>query len=197
MTNYKIQNKITKIVCMGDSLTEGWELGNALPYPNLLEQAMQISVVNSGISGDTTGGMLARFKPMAIDHKPSHLIIMGGTNDLWMGVPISNIMANILAMKRFASYHKIETVIGLPTPFYPPDDDYLNPVFTASGSLTHQIQEYRYNLQNFCNKAPTPYIDFSSGFNKSLMFHDGLHPSAKGHELMKSNALKVLKSKVS
>lgn len=194
---YKVQTKIKKMVCMGDSLTEGWNLGSSKPFPNLLEQQLQVPMVNSGISGDTTNGMLARFKHMAIDHKPSHIMIMGGTNDLWMGVAMQQILANILAMKRLALYHKIETIIGLPTPFYPPDNDYSNPVFTDNESLKHQIQEYRYKLIQFCSKGETAYIDFAAGFNADLMLSDGLHPNARGHELMKNNAIQILKAKAS
>ena len=189
-------NKIKKLVCIGDSLTDGWQLGQDQAWTNLLEQELSVTVINSGIAGDTTAGMLARLKTMAIDYKPSHIMITGGTNDLWLGVAMANILANILAMKRLNLYHKIETIIGLPTPFYPPDDDYANPVFTDNNTLAQQIQIYRHSLRNFCAKAPTPFIDFASGFSQELMLADGLHPNAKGHELMKDNALTLLEGRV-
>lgn len=65
----------TKIVCIGDSLTEGYGLDKNMAWPALLQNRLNITVVNSGISGDTTSGMLARFYPDVIQHRPTHVII--------------------------------------------------------------------------------------------------------------------------
>ena len=69
---------------MGDSLTEGYGIPQHTRWSNLLANETGLPIINSGISGDTTAGMLARFKPMVLDHQPSHVIIMGGTNDIYM-----------------------------------------------------------------------------------------------------------------
>lgn len=67
-----------KIVCIGDSLTEGYQMDLSKRWTDVLQEKLDIEIINSGICGDTTGGMLARFKEMVIDHKPTHVIIMGG-----------------------------------------------------------------------------------------------------------------------
>jgi lysophospholipase L1-like esterase len=73
-----------KIVCMGDSLTEGYMIDLSQRWSEVLKKSLGIDLLNSGISGDTTGGMLARFKPMVIDHHPTHVIIM--TNDVSLNI---------------------------------------------------------------------------------------------------------------
>ena len=37
-------------------------------------------------SGDTTAGMLARCERLLMEHQPSHMLVIGGTYDLWFGL---------------------------------------------------------------------------------------------------------------
>jgi lysophospholipase L1-like esterase len=48
------------IVCHGDSLTEGSDLENNYTWPQLVENQIQVTVINRGIGGDTSGGLLGR-----------------------------------------------------------------------------------------------------------------------------------------
>lgn len=50
-----------KIVCLGDSLTYGYGVPRKDGWVSLAAQATGHTLVNKGVSGDTTGGMLARF----------------------------------------------------------------------------------------------------------------------------------------
>ncbi|HKJ99099.1 MAG TPA: hypothetical protein VJ959_09270 [Desulfotignum sp.] len=50
-----------KIICHGDSLTRGSDIATPHTWTALLGNQLNIPVVNTGISGDTTAGMLARF----------------------------------------------------------------------------------------------------------------------------------------
>ena len=77
------------IVCHGDSLTEGAEVEQSDTWPALAEKELNIRLVNSGISGDTTGGLLSRFYHDVIQYRPDILIIMAGTNDLWWDLSIN------------------------------------------------------------------------------------------------------------
>ena len=89
----KIQPTYTKakgarIVCMGDSLTSNyiWGVGLNKFYPRLVQDALNAlgcSVLcrNFGVSGETTGQMLARSAVMTQYEVPDMAIIYGGTND--------------------------------------------------------------------------------------------------------------------
>ena len=51
------------IVCHGDSLTAGADLNPNYTWPLLVENQVKVKIINSGIGGDTSGGLLGRFYP--------------------------------------------------------------------------------------------------------------------------------------
>ncbi|MFT6707865.1 MAG: acyl-CoA thioesterase-1, partial [Flavobacteriales bacterium] len=53
--------QIKKLVTLGDSLTEGYNIDKLKRWTKLLHQKHNLEIINSGISGDTTTGMLSRF----------------------------------------------------------------------------------------------------------------------------------------
>ena len=64
-----------RVVFIGDSITEGWsEL-----FPEFFEGKPH---VNRGISGQTTGQMLIRFRQDVIELRPQTVVILAGTNDI-------------------------------------------------------------------------------------------------------------------
>lgn len=186
---FMVMNK-GEIVCIGDSLTEGYGVDKTQCWCDLLAEELGIEIINSGISGDTTGGMLARFHEMVIRHQPGHVIIMGGTNDLWLNLPYNLIIANIMAMTRYARHHGIVPVIGVPTPFFfqsktQREEDNL---FIGEAEHSKRIGEYQKILKNFAQNDGWQCINFGAGFTPDLVLNDGLHPNKQGHILMKENA---------
>ena len=77
-----------RIICHGDSLTEGKDIEAAYRWPSLLQNALGTEVINTGIGGDTTAGLLSRFATDVIPRKPDAVILMGGINDFWWDLPI-------------------------------------------------------------------------------------------------------------
>ncbi len=71
-----------RIVCFGDSLTScGGEGGR---YSDMLQQSLPgYVVVNSGVSGDTLAGGLARIDSAVLKHRPVCVIVGLGANDYW------------------------------------------------------------------------------------------------------------------
>lgn len=53
--------KTYKIVCIGDSITFGYEIKEAQKRTALLSEALGLEIVNCGVNGDTTADMLSRF----------------------------------------------------------------------------------------------------------------------------------------
>jgi len=91
-----------KIVALGDSLTVGEtefefsDSGQPTSYPKYLEllaeehlrslqSDVKVNVLNRGINGDLTSGMLERFSRDVVDEKADYVIILGGTNDIGWG----------------------------------------------------------------------------------------------------------------
>ena len=71
-----------KIICFGDSLTScGGENGR---YSDMLQQSLpDYTVINSGKSGDTIAGALARLEADVLRHRGQYLVIGIGANDYW------------------------------------------------------------------------------------------------------------------
>ncbi len=107
------------IVCFGDSLTAGFQSPTAdnphgieTPYGRFLQEltgpAVRVSV--SGICGELTGEMARRFRLAVLAHQPTHVVILGGTNDLgWNALP-EDIMRNLLKMYELAAAAGIKPV---------------------------------------------------------------------------------------
>jgi lysophospholipase L1-like esterase len=70
------------IVCLGDSITYGFPYGPATSWAARLSENIEARVINKGINGNTTSDMLARFERDVLKYKPTHLILMGGINDV-------------------------------------------------------------------------------------------------------------------
>lgn len=180
---------------MGDSLTEGYGIPESDRWSDLLEKDLKIEIINQGISGDTTGGMLARFQTDVLVEKPTHVIIMGGTNDLWFGLSSKLILSNYHSMLRHARRAGIQAIIGLPTDIFHEgflDED--DPrIFTPLAELSEKIKDFRSQLKIYGNDQELLMIDFSKDLKPNHFLLDGVHPNEAGNLVMKDNAKPVLK----
>ena len=82
------------IVFFGDSLTEG--VGST--QSNLvdwLEAYAGYSIVNAGVSGDTTEDALLRITNSVLAHNPNIVLILLCGNDILQGLPISQTFSNL------------------------------------------------------------------------------------------------------
>lgn len=87
-----------KVVCFGDSLTAGYIDGvRYAPYGQFLQEKLgeRGSVIVSGQNGELTESMVRRFSSDVLDHKPSHAIVLGGTNDLGHGLSPEQIIGQL------------------------------------------------------------------------------------------------------
>lgn len=102
-------SKIEKtILALGDSLTAGYGLPTTDSYPSQLEQKLtekwyNYRIVNAGVSGDTTAGLLSRLD-WALDAPPpekgdwggfSLVILCIGANDAFQGKSVEDIEKNL------------------------------------------------------------------------------------------------------
>ena len=115
------------ILCLGDSLTEGFGVASTHSYPALLQQRLiehgvPFRVLNAGVSGDTTQGVLHRLD-LILDTPVVMAIVTIGLNDIFMGIPPSAIRRNMGRIIQRLHQHRIQVILSglaLPTDF-PPD----------------------------------------------------------------------------
>ena len=179
-----------KLICLGDSLTEGHEISKDTNWVSRLNDLVSYDVINSGICGDTTTGMLSRFRHDVLEHKPSHLIILGSSNDIYFNVPLSIIISNLYAMTRLANSNCIQVILGLPPKTY-----YKSPIRSIGDSfdMDDAIDNYRDVLRLFCVEHELDYIDFNDNLSEMSYLNDYLHPNETGHHIMIETVLDHLK----
>ncbi|NNL33365.1 MAG: hypothetical protein HKO80_09190 [Flavobacteriaceae bacterium] len=168
-----------KLLCLGDSLTQGYEIPENLRWTDLLSKELGIEVINCGISGDTTAGMLSRCMGALIEHEPTHLIVLGGTNDLWFGLNDEQILANIHAIYRQAKYHNVECIIAIPPPVIQ-----LNELNLVHENYSECIRSFQSALMQYAKDDECPYIKFSKELKSDHYLEDGVHINEKGQVIM-------------
>ncbi|KZL17030.1 Arylesterase precursor [Pseudovibrio axinellae] len=96
------ESKPVKLVALGDSLTAGYQLPPEDAFPVKLEKALQekgynVTVVNAGVSGDTTSGGLSRLD-WSVGDDVDGVILELGANDALRGLDPSSTRKNLDTM---------------------------------------------------------------------------------------------------
>lgn len=164
-----------RVVFFGDSITEGWDLAQAFPGR---------PYINRGISGQNTSQMLRRFRADVVDLNPKVVIILAGTNDIAAGFPLEKIKNNIAAMVEMAGAKGIRVVLASVLPVRDIRED----TSLRRPDLIRALNEW---MKGLSAEKRLVYLDYFSamadgdGLLRPELSGDGLHPNAKGYEVMK------------
>jgi acyl-CoA thioesterase I len=109
-----VANANAQIVALGASSTEGYGVGTSAAYPAQLEAILRaggrpMSVSNAGVSGDTTGGMLARLSG-AVPEGTRIVILQIAGNDRARGISDAVAAANRAEIRRRLHARGIRTI---------------------------------------------------------------------------------------
>jgi lysophospholipase L1-like esterase len=160
-----------RVAFLGDSITQGWA------YP----------AANFGIFGNTTLQMLEREAAVLADHHYAKVIILGGTNDVLLGIEpettVSNLEKIALAVERSGA----EPVLcEIPPIFHSlkPDDtkDYSKDVRGLNGQIARLAADHRWRLVDYYD--PLRYHPNVSS--------DGVHMKRRGYLLMEIALLRAV-----
>lgn len=176
------------IVAFGDSITYGYPFTPLDSWVEALRRETGWKVVNSGVSGDTFSDMLLRIKRDVLDHKPDIVIVMAGTNDVYIGLSQPQIEQsfNILLDRLFAQ--GIEVWLGLPLPV---DDN-----------MELSLALWRNKMRVCAREKGLFVIDFyrdfidKTGKIRNDLLLDGCHPNRTGYKVMGERIISFLKEKV-
>jgi len=138
-------------------------------------------VVNASISGDTSSGGLARLPRILARQQPAIVIIELGGNDGLRGLPVSNLRANLAAMIELTQNHSATAVltgIQIPPNYGPSYTEALANIYPELAS------EFKIPLVNFLMEGVA--------LDTELMQSDGIHPNARGNDVMLENVWAVL-----
>jgi lysophospholipase L1-like esterase len=169
----------SRVVFMGDSITDMWKLGQYFP---------EKPYVNRGIGGQTTPQMLVRMYPDVLNLHPSVMVLLAGTNDIARNTgpeTIEMIQDNFRAMAELAQAHGIKLVICALTPV----SDYTVRKQTVQRPPADILRLNDW-LKKFSDQIHAVYVDYhaaladANGYLKEGYSMDGLHPNDKGYALM-------------
>ncbi len=103
------------VLAFGDSLTYGVGTGQGASYPVVLQELIGKTVVNAGVSGETTGEGLQRLPQVLDEHEPRIMLLCLGGNDMLRKLPATEMAANLRAMVELAREQGVAVVlIGVP-----------------------------------------------------------------------------------
>lgn len=181
-----VQPQPTKILFFGDSLTAGFGLPDpTLAFPNQMEIEMnktpkKVKVINSGLSGETSAGGLARIDWVL--RQPIDVFVLElGANDGLRGLPLDQTKKNLQAIidKVKAKYPKAKIVLAgmmVPPNMGPAYSDQFKKVYPELAEK---------------NKCPLiPFLLDGVGGNEKLNQSDGIHPNEDGHKIIAKNLAK-------
>lgn len=168
-----------KVMAFGDSLTAGYGLTVRDGFVPRLEAALKaegynVTIVNAGVSGDTTAGGKARLD-WSLAEKPDAVLLELGANDALRGLSPGASEANLEAMLKVLKERKIPVLlIGMKSP---PN---LGPEYVTAFEAIYPRLAARYGIPLY------PFFLDGVAASSTLNQPDGIHPNADGvHEIVR------------
>ena len=183
-----VENGTKVILFYGDSLTAGYGIKLEEAFPALIQEridslGLSYTVINSGVSGETTSGGLNRIN-WVLNQKVDVFVLELGANDGLRGIPLSETHQNLQAIIDLVWEKNADTKIILAGMQIPPN---MGPEYT---------REFRGIFPELAEKNKIPLIPFlleGVAGDPDLNLEDGIHPTAEGHEILSENVWEVLK----
>lgn len=148
-------DKKIKIICFGNSITNGYKVNTKItvenPYPYALQKLLQkkykndsILVIKEGKNGRRTDQALL-YLPQIIAQKPDILILEFGINDVYSNFSSDFFNQKINEIVEKLKENKIKTLITSPTP-----------ILT---NYSKKVWELTKKLHQFCQKKQIPFVN--------------------------------------
>ena len=169
-----------RILVLGDSLSAGYGIELEESWVSLLAERVAenhpYQVVNASVSGETSGGGLARLPALLKEHTPALVILELGGNDGLRGHPL-NIMQqqleSIIQKSQDAGAQVLLLGMQIPPNYGQRYTERFHQVYT-------QLAE-KYEL------AYVPFFLEGVAVDRDLMQRDGIHPTAEAQPAMLDN----------
>lgn len=173
----------SKVLALGDSLTEGAGVAQQEAWPNLLASRTEWVVINGGVSGDTSGGALQRLPSLLEQHTPALVLVTLGGNDMLRHIPQQETIANLEKILTLIKAHGAKPVL-LATP---------NP--SLMGAVFQHLSAADF-YQQVADAQHIPLIKdaISDVISDPQLKGDPLHPNAAGHALLSEKIFEELKT---
>ena len=184
----QVMSKPITILALGDSLTEGLGVDPNDNYPAQLQAKLKqmgyenVEVVNSGLSGETSTGLVNRLDWVA-QTKPDITILTIGANDAMRGLELTTIEENIRTAVTHLQDNGSEVILGGMQIY-----DNLGNDYVKSFSAIYPRVAKDMNLKMI------PFFLDGVGGKAELNQADAIHPTKEGYTIIvDNNILPILK----
>jgi len=165
-----------RILAFGDSLTQGYGVPPGMDFPNVLERALKAkgvtaTIINAGVSGDTSAGGLARLDWSLGDAKtqPDAAIVELGANDGLRGLAPAEMEKNLDAILARLKARNIPVLLaGMKGPRN------FGSAYAAEYDAVFPRLAKKYGVLFY------PFFLEGVALDRALVQPDGLHPNPKG-----------------
>lgn len=187
-----------KLLCLGDSLTYGYDVACEYRWTTRLAKERGISVCNEGLCGDTTGGMLYRARRMKLAPFDA-FFFMGGSNDILMDISPDQVRQNLEAIAHLFQDEKKAAYIGVP-------------ILTKAESAlfgwqgrhdvarhNEALRSHRQWLLQLAQQYHFTAVDFYGAMlqaeqeGQTNLYADGVHPNEAGYAVMARQAIQIIR----
>ena len=173
------------LVCFGDSITAGYGLRSGQAYPDALQRDLDnrgyhYKVINQGVSGATTKDAVASLRSLLTLH-PDAVIVEFGGNDGLRGLPLAQTRRNLdTILTALESAHIKILLAGITLP----------PNY--GGEYIESFEQLFRELAAKHHTAFVPMIYKDMVNVSGAIQPDGIHPTAKGSELIAKTLMPAL-----
>ena len=176
------------VVILGDSLAAGFGLDPSESFPAVLQKKVDdarlpFTVINAGISGDTSAGGLRRIDWL-LKRRVDVLVLELGGNDGLRGIPVGTTRTNLQSIidRTKQKYPQAQIVIaGMQMP---PN---------MGAEYTAAFEKIFPELAKANKAALIPFLLEGVGGKPDLNLPDLIHPTAEGQKILANNVWAVLK----
>lgn len=170
------------VLALGDSLTAGYGVAANKAWPALLASKTGWTVINGGISGNTSSEALTRLPALLEEHKPVLVFITLGGNDMLRHAPQQETITNLEKMIALLRVHGAKPILlGIPEP-------------SIAGAVFRNLSAAEF-YRDIAKAQQVPLIEdaIADVLSDPLLKVDQLHPNAAGHQRLTEKILEELR----
>ena len=204
----------TTLVMAGDSVTD---VGRTRPiaenrkedlgrgYPAVVDALLtacrpdlQMRIINTGISGNTSRDLLERWDEDVLSHHPDYVSCMIGVNDIWRQFDNPHIPHRHVSFDSFMKNY--EQMISRTMPqvkgMLVISCCYMEP--NHEEPFRAMVDKYNAGAKELCDKSGAIYVDAMAEFDKGMKYNhpcfytwDHVHPQLGGHMVIAKAFMKA------
>lgn len=192
-----------KVIFIGNSIVAGYPWSKGKSFPSLIRRALKgelpeipqpafakntgLDIINKGINGDTTRGILSRFTADVMDHEPDMVFFLTGTNDfIYREAGPEDAFANLQLMAKMLDEAGAKAVYITPLPV---DAGKAGFMWMAGMGISYDaVNRDIEKLAQLIRESGRPYVDLTERYpefidsvgDADLAYMDGIHPMPDG-----------------